>query len=897
MVALFWAVSLLIGAAQCRAAVLPYGDGFRGIWMAGSLLDSPYKFLYSGGYPTYPQQMNPFAYYAAEVDKTFFVYGGTNEGNTTLYHTLSYFDHTTGQVARPRILLDKNTINAHDNPTIMLDEAGYIYVFSNSHGTTRPSYIHRSVEPYSIDEFELALTLPRQYNFSYSQPHYIDGEGFLFLHTQYIRGRYRQSFYNTSSDGVDWDYAWEDRPAVVALPGGRYQISGSNGQVVGLAASLLPSTVPSDRTNLYYIETGDMGQTWRTADQAIVAAPITEISSPSLVHDYATEGLKVGLKDVRYDADGRPVILYNTTPDWYPGPGGGPRVWHTAHFDGSDWTIKDAFESDHAYDHGSLSIEEDGLWRIIAPTEPGPRPFLTGGDMAMWTSRDEGDTWQMTGVLTQDSRDSHTYARRPVNAHDEFYSFWGAADPLFRGSRTSMYFTDRAGTGVWRLPRTMDEDFATPELAFAPKPALTSAADGNWRDAATWHAGSGVPTGDHSVVIRGHTVAADGSIDTSSSLTINGGGSLTLGLDATAWVAENTQIGNGILSVAPGGRLLVGGNLSMDRSSTYTSEIAATSNGLIAVFGDAHIGGKLNLPVVGVGDPGPFSRTVVATAGNRGIVGRFDELSPGHLDLGVFLRDIEYAGPSWKVTRIDAHLYTASGGDSNGDGNVDGQDVWDFITHFDATGNTAGHDWADGDTAGGRHGRGDGILDGQDIFALIANFTGDPGPPEWDPPDSGAARAEYDWTTGEFRASVSGVMGWHFVSDGLFNSEMELPGRWVDDLTPDATNLVSFNANTVGESRLFATLGYTDLELGALIDPAPDRREMEALIAGNENAELKFVYIGGWGAEPRYAPIRIVPEANVTAMLLGGLAGLLLLRRRLAGVAARSSPDGRGGKT
>jgi len=44
--------------------------------------------------------------------------------------------------------------DAHDNPTIMLDDAGHVWIFSAAHDTARPSWIHRSTKPWSVDEFE-----------------------------------------------------------------------------------------------------------------------------------------------------------------------------------------------------------------------------------------------------------------------------------------------------------------------------------------------------------------------------------------------------------------------------------------------------------------------------------------------------------------------------------------------------------------------------------------------------------------------------------------------------------------------------------------------------------------------------------------------------------------------
>ena len=107
--------------------------------------------------------------------------------------------------------------------------------------------------------------------------------------------------------------------------------------------------------------------------------------------------------------------------------------------------------SGNNYDHGSLYVEADGTWRVIAPTEPGPQPFNPGGEIVMWTSSDEGITWKMVRQLTRNSPFNHTFARRPFDADPDFYALW--ADGHGREpSLSSLYFTDQKGTQVWRLP-------------------------------------------------------------------------------------------------------------------------------------------------------------------------------------------------------------------------------------------------------------------------------------------------------------------------------------------------------------------------------------------------------------------------------------------------------------
>jgi hypothetical protein len=114
----------------------------------------------------------------------------------------------------------------------------------------------------------------------------------------------------------------------------------------------------------------------------------------------------------------------------------------------------------HNYDMGSLYLEEDGTWRLIAPTETGPQPYNTGGEMAMWVSRDQGESWRLEQQLTRDSEYNHSFARRPVDAHPEFYAFWADGHGR-RPSESRLYFADRAGN-VFQLPVRMTEEMEKP---------------------------------------------------------------------------------------------------------------------------------------------------------------------------------------------------------------------------------------------------------------------------------------------------------------------------------------------------------------------------------------------------------------------------------------------------
>ena len=124
-------------------------------------------------------------------------------------------------VPRPVRILQKRTEDAHDNPTLSIDAEGYLYVFSSAHGTSRPSYVHRSRKPYQIAEWELLVTT----NFSYPQPWYLpQSRRFLFLHTIYVKGE-RTLNWKTSTDGKNWTM-----PQLIAhMEMGSYQVSARQG--------------------------------------------------------------------------------------------------------------------------------------------------------------------------------------------------------------------------------------------------------------------------------------------------------------------------------------------------------------------------------------------------------------------------------------------------------------------------------------------------------------------------------------------------------------------------------------------------------------------------------------------------------------------------------------------
>jgi len=431
-------------------------DGYRPIWFE---LNQKYEYgdKYSGPLGTYTAKHVPLAIYAKEVDKTFFVFGGTSsEEERYLLCMIGEFDHKTGLVSKPTVVYDKQGVNdPHDNPSIMIDDEGYIRVFISGRGRARPGFKLKSKKPFNINEFEILS----EEEFTYPQP-WKTNFGFFHFFTKYTG--VRQLYFEISTDGLIWT---EDK-MLAAIPvnkgekSGHYQTSNVyNNKVVGTFFNRHPNGVVDKRTDLYYIQSSDFGKTWTNVEGVNLQLPITQLDSPARAVDYNLQGKNVYLKDMGFDSNGYPVCLHIRSNGHEPGPVSSPYEWCITKWNGQNWQTFVITESDHNYDMGSLYIS-DTEWKIIGPTEPGSQKWGVGGELAVWHSKDNGKKWKRVKKLTRKSEQSHAYVRRPVNYKAPFSFFW-ADGHSHEFSKSELYFGDFGGN-IWKLPYEMNSDFEKP---------------------------------------------------------------------------------------------------------------------------------------------------------------------------------------------------------------------------------------------------------------------------------------------------------------------------------------------------------------------------------------------------------------------------------------------------
>ena len=435
-------------------------DGYRGIWFT---LGQPKKYgdKYSGGLASYTMKHIPMAVYAPEVNKTFFVYGGAPEhGELYLQCMIGCYDHSTGLLQKPRVVYDKGqngVLDPHDNPSIQIDKDGYVWMFVSGRGKKRNGIRLRSVKPYDITSFKYV----DEDIMAYPQIHYSDERGFFLFFTRYD-GK-RQTCFQTSPTGKK--KSWSEWKKIANIKegdeklSGHYQITNRLGDKVVAAFNRHIDGNPDTRTNVYFVQSEDWGKTWTTIDGKPLELPLTERYNDALVKDYQSQSRNCYIKDVNFDEDGNPVILYVTADNHLPGPEGGVRQWHTLHWNGKEWIECQFAQSTHAYDSGSLWT--DGKeWTIIAPTDKGPQEWGSGGEIAVWKSRNEGKSWKKTANLTSGSKYNHGYVRRPQDAAEGFYAFWSDGHS-HEVSPCRLYFCTKDGK-VFMMPDQMTEEWAAP---------------------------------------------------------------------------------------------------------------------------------------------------------------------------------------------------------------------------------------------------------------------------------------------------------------------------------------------------------------------------------------------------------------------------------------------------
>jgi len=395
--------------------VLPPAE-CRGVWYScGSANLLPGQgAVYCGPMATYCAWHRPLAIYVPEVGRTFFVYGNADNSPT-----ISLYDHASGEFAYPVVLGSNPDGDAHRNPTLLIDEDGFLYVFYGAHGHVTHSL--KSDRPLDISSWSEAAPLDDP-GTSYPQPWQIT-PGELFVSYRQAPGwRFRVSrdgarTWETSVDLVNFGCPEDARGcAECSIYGITVAAPGDYPRRIHFAWSRLGGGTPEEmdskhlwarRYNIYYTYSDDGGATWRRSDGSAHELPISEEEADQ-IYDCGQRG--IWLKDIQVDSQGHPYILFiDSQTETFESK------WMVGRLTDEGWKFAHVTDSDHMYDAGALVIVADDDLRIWGPTTD-VQAHEDGGDIDEWQSRDGGANWELTRHLTHGSRYSHNHVK-PVMGH------------------------------------------------------------------------------------------------------------------------------------------------------------------------------------------------------------------------------------------------------------------------------------------------------------------------------------------------------------------------------------------------------------------------------------------------------------------------------------------------
>jgi hypothetical protein len=385
--------------------------------------------VYSGPMATYCAWHRPMAVYAPTANKTFFVFGNSQNSPA-----ISFYDHSRKTFAQPVILGNNPDNDAHRNPTLLIDETGYLYVFWGAHG--HASHVAKSKTPHEIADWHAMGDIEDRN--TYPQPWQLKA-GEIFVS---YRGTSPGWFCRTSSDGAA---SWQPPVRLINFSNNAvYAVTvaetGSYPRKLHIAWERMGGGTPEEvrtkalwarRYNVYYAYSDDGGHTWRRSDDSVYQLPITEETAEK-IYDSGERG--VWLKDIQLDSRGMPYILFiDADVRTYESR------WKIARRGISGWKLSDVAISDHMYDGGALLVLADDDIRVYAPTTAS-QGHEDGGEIEEWRSVDGGTTWAHSRHITVESEFSHNHVKT-VHNHGlgDFRMMWSHGDSVYPPSTKNVF--------------------------------------------------------------------------------------------------------------------------------------------------------------------------------------------------------------------------------------------------------------------------------------------------------------------------------------------------------------------------------------------------------------------------------------------------------------------------
>jgi len=359
------------------------------------------------------------AVYDSVSNKIFFVFVD-KDGK----HFVYYYDHETGEVSGLYYTGIGATADlCHGAPAIAIDNDGYLWVFSGSHGTK--SRVAVSKNPRDPSEWEEKTSIGQnegtggQGGVTYPQPIPVsDGMLVIFRYDEWEGGaQYDAPLYMFKS--TDRGETWTQTKLVEVYAAKHYPFlfRKINGKIYGLVS---PRNVDGDNYwhGVMFMMSDDEGQTWKKADGTVYTLPVDDTQADWIVNDLHYRGWTVNVLP-----SGKPVALVfnESTHDLY-----------LYKWNGSAWeqhAIDNLGDVGHAgKELGCIKIIDENTIEVYASKN-------IGGivEIVKYKTSDGGSTWTMEQITSNSAyQNARPEPVEPANngVVDVIWNYGGSAETV-----------------------------------------------------------------------------------------------------------------------------------------------------------------------------------------------------------------------------------------------------------------------------------------------------------------------------------------------------------------------------------------------------------------------------------------------------------------------------------
>lgn len=367
-------------------------------------------------------------YYKANKERT---YIGWVDNYGDIY--IAFYDHISKEISS-RMIYDNLEIDDHNNPSIIIDNNGYILLFFSSHlQEGKPIYFLKSKLPENIDEWEELQTLflkknseEINVNYTYTNPIQLKEENNkLFL---FSRGISKKPAFIFSEDNAE---NWSDE-VMVFEPNSSNSIPYTKVYSDGVSKIhfVITNNHPTKSTeNALYYFYYEKGAFYRVDGTKICSAKKMPIREADLQPVFKSKKSvnKVWNWDVAQAIDGKPIIVFTRFPDEKK------HIYCYALWNGNKWEINDI-------------VDSGGWFPKTIKDSPEPEPHYSGGisldhenpktiyisikrnnvfEIEKWTTLNNGKKWKKQSITSNSRKDNvRPFAVRGAKSNNPFQVLW-----------------------------------------------------------------------------------------------------------------------------------------------------------------------------------------------------------------------------------------------------------------------------------------------------------------------------------------------------------------------------------------------------------------------------------------------------------------------------------------